>query len=307
VMEGDINRIRLAEFLRNRRERLQPRDFGLQTSMRQRAPGLRREDVARLAGISPTYYTWIEQARDLCLSRQVIDGLAAALRLNAAERKYVYSLAALDAHESFSVDEKRRLHPTVEHILGKESTICALVCDPWFNVFGASPLAREVLVMTSPAWPEQNLIWRLCHDRAYASIWPDWQRELRLIVGMFRQNLGKDPHSIAGNKVLEELADHPSFATTWMTCDVQMNPSPEEYFRDEPLELAHHGAGSLRVHRIGVCLPTRQQLALTIFSPSDADTQQKFTRLALHAVARTSAFSSKASTPRHGVPAHMNR
>jgi transcriptional regulator with XRE-family HTH domain len=281
VTEHDINRIRLAEFVRNRRERLRPGDLGLPILKRQRTPGLRREDVAQLAGISLAYYTWIEQARDIRLSRTVLDDLATALRLNQAERHYILTLAGAEAAEGLSVEDEQKLHPTIAHILGEHSTMCALLCDAWFNVVAASPLAREILFVTTESWPEQNLIWRLCHNRDHASIWKDWQSELRLTVGMFRQSLAKEPHSVAGNRLLEKLSQHSFFASVWTTYDVQLNPSPEEYFREEPWELMNHAVGQLRVHRLGVCLPTRKQSMLTIFSPSDAETLRKFARLAL--------------------------
>ena len=286
VTEHNINRVRLAEFIRNRRERLRPSDLGLPVFKRQRTPGLRREDVAELAGISLAYYTWIEQGRDLRPSRTVLDDLATALRLNQAERQYILTLAGFEAAEDLSVEDEQRVHPTVAHILGEHSTTCAILCDPWFNVVAASPLGREVLFVTTESWPERNLIWRLCHNRDHASIWKNWQCELRLIVGMFRQSLAKRPHSVAGNRVLEKLSEHPLFASLWTTCDVQLKPSPEEYFRDEPWELTNHAVGQLRVHRLGVCLPTRNQWMLTIFSPSDAETLRKFAHLSLRATNR---------------------
>jgi transcriptional regulator with XRE-family HTH domain len=283
----DINRVRLAEFVRSRRERLQPEDLGLPVLKRQRTPGLRRDDVAELAGISLAYYTWIEQARDLRLSRTVLDDLAKALRLNEAERQYILTLAGFEAAEGVSVEEEQKLHPTVAHILGEHSTTCAILCDAWFNVVAASPLGREVLFVTTESWPEQNLIWQLCHNRDHASIWKDWQSELRLIVGMFRQSLAKRPHSVAGNRVLEKLSEHPFFASLWTKYDVQLKPSPEEYFREEPWELRNHAVGQLRVHRLGVCLPTQNQRMLTIFSPSDAETMRKFAHLTLRSTNRT--------------------
>lgn len=275
----NINRVRLAEFFRSRRERLEPCDLGLPAAKRRRTRGLRREDVAELAGISLTYYTWIEQARDLRLSRDVVGDLAMALHLNQAERNYIATLAGLEVREGFSVEDEQKLHPTLAHIVGEESTMCAILCDPWFNVAAASLLAQRALFVTAESWPERNLIWRLCHDRAYASIWTDWRGELRLSVGMFRQSLAREPDSIAGNRVLEELSAHTAFADLWMTYDVQSNPSPDEYFREAPWELSHPRVGQLRVHRIGVCPPVRTQCVLTIFSPSDAETRRKFLAL----------------------------
>jgi transcriptional regulator with XRE-family HTH domain len=280
MTESDLNRARLAEFLRNRRRQLQPGDFGLPTGKRRRTAGLRREDVAELAGISLAYYSWIEQARDLHLSREVISSLATALRLNQAERKYIFTLAGIGFPEEFA-DDAQHLHPTVGHLVGDDSTECAMLCDPWLNVRAASPLARRILLASTESWPQQNLIWRLCHDRAYASLWPDRQGELRLVVGMFRQNLASDPQSLAGNRVLEELNTHPFFASVWMTNEVQLNPSPEDYFREEPWELTHRSMGRFRIHRIGIALPKPNKWALIIFSPADDESRRKFAHVLL--------------------------
>jgi len=122
VNNSSINRIRLAEFLRSRRERLQPVGFGLPVFRRRRTNGLRRDDVAALADISLTYYTWIEQARELNLSREVVNNIAGALRFNSAERKYIATLAGVPANDDSDFGEK--LHPTVAHIL-EGSSACA--------------------------------------------------------------------------------------------------------------------------------------------------------------------------------------
>lgn len=77
------------------------------------------------------------------------------------------------------------------------------------------------------------------------------------------------------------MSEHLLFASLWTGCDVQLSPSPEDYFREEPWELMNPVVGQLHVHRLGVCLPTRNQWMLTIFSPSDAGTLRKFAHLTL--------------------------
>src|SRR6202035_2823783 len=83
----------LGQLLRSRRERLAPADVGLPAGQRRRTAGLRREEVALLASVSTTYYTVLEQGRPVRPSAQVLDALAAALRMSAAERRYLYVLA----------------------------------------------------------------------------------------------------------------------------------------------------------------------------------------------------------------------
>src|SRR5258708_12744705 len=83
----------LAEFLRSRRARLSPEQVGLSRGMRRRTPGLRREEVAVLAGISPEWYTWLEQGRDIHVSGQLLESLARVLQLDENERAHLFLLA----------------------------------------------------------------------------------------------------------------------------------------------------------------------------------------------------------------------
>src|SRR5690348_9215492 len=89
------SRSELADLLRSRRDRLTPADVGLPAGTRRRTAGLRREEVAQLAGVSTTYYTFLEQGRDVRPSRQVVTALASALRLSSAERAYLFQLAGI--------------------------------------------------------------------------------------------------------------------------------------------------------------------------------------------------------------------
>src|ERR1700755_2655057 len=86
-------RSELADFLRSRRERITPDDVGLPAGGRRRTPGLRREEVALLAGVGVTWYTWLEQGREINASTQVLDAVASTLRLDRAEREHMYMLA----------------------------------------------------------------------------------------------------------------------------------------------------------------------------------------------------------------------
>src|SRR3982751_6781192 len=82
----------LAQFLRSRRARLSPADVGLAPGIRRRTPGLRREEVAQLAGVGLTWYTWLEQGRPINASVQILDAIARTLRLDPAEREHLYRL-----------------------------------------------------------------------------------------------------------------------------------------------------------------------------------------------------------------------
>src|SRR6185312_3226508 len=93
VRSDETQRDELGEFLRSHRARLTPGELGLEPGMRRRTPGLRREEVAQLAGVSATWYTWIEQGRDVSVSPAALARLARVMRLTAAERAYLFELA----------------------------------------------------------------------------------------------------------------------------------------------------------------------------------------------------------------------
>src|ERR1700753_2478618 len=90
---GELRRSELAAFLRRRRERITPEEVGLPPGLRRRTSGLRREEVAQLAGVGVTWYTWLEQGRPINDSSQVIDAIPGTLRLHRAEREHLYGLA----------------------------------------------------------------------------------------------------------------------------------------------------------------------------------------------------------------------
>src|SRR5690242_10576547 len=92
----DTRRQELAAFVRSRRERLRPEQVGLPRSRRRRTPGLRREEVAQLAGVGVTWYTWLEQGRDINPSSDVLEAIARTLRFDAHERSHLFTLAGVE-------------------------------------------------------------------------------------------------------------------------------------------------------------------------------------------------------------------
>jgi transcriptional regulator with XRE-family HTH domain len=155
-----VNRSQFAEFLRSRRARVQPGDVGLAAGTRRRTPGLRREEVAGLAGISVDYYSRLEQARGPRPSRQVLSALARALRLYDAERAHLYHLAgeAPAAPAGPSPD----VPAGVLHLLDRLDDTPAYVVDVKYEILAWNPMAAALLGDPS-AWPpdRRNIIWNL--------------------------------------------------------------------------------------------------------------------------------------------------
>src|SRR6478735_3707108 len=116
---------RLGEFIRLHRERVKPQEIGLSGQGRRRTPGLRREELAQLCGVSPTWLTWLEQGRQVSPSAKVLDKLAEIMRMSAAERTYLFKLAdKLDPHLAEKTDED------ADSVLAQSRSIVGAVKGP---------------------------------------------------------------------------------------------------------------------------------------------------------------------------------
>jgi transcriptional regulator with XRE-family HTH domain len=174
----------VAEFLRARRSRLQPADVGLPASSRRRTPGLRREEVAQLADISTTYYTFLEQGRDIRPSLQVLTSLAGALRLTAAERAHLVELV----HGVPGPDRgPERLAPQVAALVDRLDPWPAYVTGRCWDVLAANRACRALWTdWTSVAADERNMLWWTFMEPAARTVLVDWKAEARAQLARFR-------------------------------------------------------------------------------------------------------------------------
>jgi transcriptional regulator with XRE-family HTH domain len=273
-IERSTNRAWLGDFLRSRRERLSPVEYGFPVVRRRRSQGLRRDEVAQLAGVSIAYYAWIEQGRDINVSPDVLSAIARALRLNEAERVHLFTLVGIEVPKGGAGDGG--VHPTIAHILDDSSQAFALLYDSWFNVLRSTRLATATLGIAPGRALDSNMLHRLFADPAQREVWVDWECEARMAVGMFRQALARQVKASDGFRLLDSLLQMPEFERKWSAYDVCVNPSPDEFFRDEPWSLRHTDFGLLRVHRLALAIPTRSDRTVVICTPADAETSLKF-------------------------------
>ena len=274
-IERSMNRAWLGEFLRSRRARLSPQDYGFPVMRRRRSPGLRRDEVAQLAGISIAYYTWIEQGREVNMSPEVLNAIARALGFSEAERTHLFTLVGIEMPEQAAGGD--RLHPSIAQIFSHHSaTWCALLSDSWFNVLQSTALATAVFGIKPGGELESNLLYRLFADSAQRTFWVDWDSEAHMKVGMLRQGLAKQPHSPDGLRLLDALVGTPDFVRVWEAYDVRSRPSPDEFFRQEPWQIAHPAAGLLSVHRLATAIPGRVERTLALYTPADNESARKF-------------------------------
>jgi transcriptional regulator with XRE-family HTH domain len=192
--------VALGQLLRSRRERLVPADVGLPAGSfggrRRRTAGLRREEVALLANLSSTYYTFLEQGRPVRPSAQVLDALAAALRMSAAERRYLHVLAHGPAVDNAPVASAppERLDPAVADLVQRLEPFPTLVKGRRWDVLAANPAARELFADWAAGPPdERNMVrWMFTTDRA-REIYLEWEPEARAMLGRFRLSAARHP------------------------------------------------------------------------------------------------------------------
>jgi transcriptional regulator with XRE-family HTH domain len=212
----------LGQLLRSRRERLVPADVGLPADSfggrRRRAAGLRREEVALLANLSATYYTFLEQGRPVRPSPQVLDALAAALRMSAAERRYLHVLAygpAVDTGPAAAAPPER-LDPAVADLVQRLEPFPTLVKGRRWDVLAANPAARELFAdWAAPPAAERNLVrWMFTTDRA-REVYLEWEPEARAMLGRFRLSAARHPDDPDIRALIAELQRDSEHVRDW--------------------------------------------------------------------------------------------
>jgi transcriptional regulator with XRE-family HTH domain len=191
-MAADGDPQALGQLLRSRRERLAPADVGLPAGSRRRTEGLRREEVALLANVSTTYYTFLEQGRQVRPSAQVLDALAAALQMSAAERRYLQVLAhggddAPSGGMAITASPPEQLDQGVADLVQRLDPFPTIVKGRRWDVLAANAAAAELFTDWA-ALPdeERNLVrWMFTTDRA-REVYLEWEPEARAMLGRFR-------------------------------------------------------------------------------------------------------------------------
>jgi transcriptional regulator with XRE-family HTH domain len=221
----------LGEYLRARRELLRPGDVGLPDAGRRRVPGLRREELAQLAGISIDYYVRLEQGHDHRPSPQVLEALARALQLDATAAAHLRSLAWPTAPAP-APDEPRQVSPSVRRLIDSWPLTAAIVHDRNMDVLASNALARAI----SPIFrPGVNVISAAFLDPDVRRLYRDWDVAVASAVACLRSlsaSDGDDPRLVALVGELSITSEH--FSRLWARHDVQRGASARRHL-DHPL------------------------------------------------------------------------
>lgn len=265
-MTGVDNKAEVRDFLTSRRAKITPELAGIPLyGQRRRVPGLRREEVAQLAGISTDYYTRLEKGVLGSASDAVLEALARALQLDDAERGHLLDLAR--AARGGAQPPRRRatsgaLRQSLQHLLDAMSTVPAFIGNGRLDLVGTNALARAfyVQVLESPATPVNFA--RFCFlDPAAHDFYPDWERAAHTTVAMLRAEAGRDPHNRSLTDLVGELATRSdAFRTRWASHDVHVHVTGSKTFH-------HPVVGELHLAFNAIPLPGDPGLSLTVYTP----------------------------------------
>ncbi|MBV9231129.1 MAG: helix-turn-helix domain-containing protein [Chloroflexi bacterium] len=272
-MTDNERRHELADFLRTRRARLSPDEVGLPHTARRKTAGLRREEVAQLASVGVTWYTWLEQGRDINVSVQVLDSLAQALRLTTEEKAHLFLLAGQAAPPRLASAQEyvspflhkllQSLEPNPAYITGQRWDVlawnraaCAVVGD-----FAAIPVEKRNIVYY--IFTNQELRHRLV----------DWEEVAQRVLAQFRASSSRNPDDVQFGAMIAELQHlSPEFARWWPRHEVRGRQTGRK-------EFIHPEVGSLVLDHSTFQVNDASELKLIIYLPACEETARKLEQL----------------------------
>ncbi|WP_225803556.1 helix-turn-helix domain-containing protein [Streptomyces sp. NK15101] len=218
--ETDVRRHELAAFLRSRRERITPEQVGLPRGRRRRTPGLRREEVAHLSAVGVTWYTWLEQARDIQVSPQVLDALAGALLLDPTERSHLFALAgAADPHPEAPCPT---VTPTLRRLLDQLEPVPAAIQNSRYD-FLAHNRTFGQLFCDLDALPreDRNSLWLAFTNEDFRASVTDLPEVTRMLAGKLRAAMAEHLAEPAWKELVRRLEEaSPEFREIWARHEV---------------------------------------------------------------------------------------
>jgi len=270
-------RTEIREFLATRRAKITPDQAGMPLyGGRRRVPGLRREEVAMLAGVSIDYYTRLEKGNVAGVSDEVLGAVARALQLDEAERAHLFDLARAARPRRPTARQRgaQRVPASVQHILDSAATAAAFVRNGCLDLLATNALAQALYtpVYTDPARPA-NLA-RFCFlDPRSHELYPDWDDVANATVALLRTEAGRDPLNRDLSGLVDELAtSSPEFGTRWAAHDVQLH-------RAGVKRLRHPVVGMIEVAYTTMDLPAQPGLVLTFYTAEPGSSSEDALRL----------------------------
>lgn len=274
-MDDAQRRQDLGDFLRTRRMRLSPEQVGLVRGERRRTPGLRREEVAQLANIGVSWYTVLEQGRDIHPSKDVLHSLATALQLTLDERHYLFQLAdQQNVHETQASAEQ--VSPPLHRVLEALNPVPAYVIGRRWDILAWNIAAEQVLLLSNGAPPyDHNAIWRIFANPLSFNLYsPSWEQVAQKMLAEFRADSVRYADEEWFKGFIADLQRiSPEFRTWWPQHDVRGK-------NDALKTIQHPVLGCLMFEHTTLQVPTAPELKIMIYTPlPETDTLEKLQQL----------------------------
>jgi transcriptional regulator with XRE-family HTH domain len=272
VSDDELRRNELAAFVRSRRERITPESVGLISSSRRRTPGLRREEVAQLAGVGVTWYTWLEQGRDINASAQVLDAIARTLRFDEIERAHLFTLAG--TADGNAQSRCAQLSPAVELVLDRLEPYPALAVNGRYDILDYNRvwLSAFPRLATLPR-EDQNCLWLLFTCQEWRRMVLDWEEAAARMVAQYRGAMAEHVAEPAWKGLIARLnRASPEFAEVWARHDIR---GPENAIK----RIQHPLVGLLRLSYTYLWLDPGLGTRIVTYTPADTRTAGKLESL----------------------------
>lgn len=210
----------LAEFLRKHREKITPEEVGLPRGRRRRTPGLRREEVAALAGVGLTWYTWLEQGRDISVSATFLDNLSKTLKLDAAERRHLFLLT----HQRLPSELGKTwcsVPPLVQQLMDDLPTRPAYILNLRWDVLAWNAAADKLFSFSAHTPERRNMLWLIFTDPIMRRLLAPWDEQASQMLSSFRRDFARAAQDPVIDGLVEELTKvAPEFKAWWKNQEV---------------------------------------------------------------------------------------
>jgi transcriptional regulator with XRE-family HTH domain len=262
----------LGTYLKDRRAKLDPAAFGLPPE-RRRTPGLRREEVAQRANISPTWYTWLEQGRGGAPSADVLDRIARALMLTDVEREHIF-LLGLGHPPDVRYRKDDGVTPRLQRVLDALEPSPALIRTATWDVIAWNGAASVMLTDYGALPPEQRNILRFIFlDPRVRAAQYDWDSVARFVVGAFRVDAARAGAAAEVEPLVDELCRlSPEFKAMWRDNDVRS-------FGEGLKHIRHAVLGPIAFDYSAFAVDGRPDLSMVVYNPATAADADKIRSL----------------------------
>lgn len=259
------NREDIREFLVTRRARLTPAEVGLPAASRRRVPGLRREEVAVLAGVSTEWYTRLEKGHITGVSDDVLDAVAAALRLNEAEHAYLFDLARA-ARPAKRASRRRKpveVPDRIQWMLNSMQGAAAIVVNGRLDILASNDLGRALY---SPLYAGEtgppNIARYQFLDPTAHDYYRDWDGAANVTAALLRTEAGRDPHNKELRDLIGELSTiSEEFRSRWATHNVRHHYAGAKQFNHPDV-----GCVDLAYHTMDISAQRDRTLVMTVYT-----------------------------------------